>query len=280
MIVGRALDGGPAPLGLSEPFALHGGDRLGPDGIAFDMIHEHQPAFLRWVTTSCQALIAAERPWFRAAPVLLTGAKGGGRTHTARRLARCAGVPHAVVNLTDPVIAANIASSGEVSEALWALPVTVAMATRRCANPVVSVVGIDKAGDDVAAGFLTMADPESGRGWYEDRLQTYVDFGEVTWVIQCDDLASVPAPLRAQATHVQFQALPRGLENTATLSIMLEVIEDLGLDEADPALDWPRVAGRLRDHDRSAKQLYLAMTQAVRSAARGTEPLPDLDVPY
>ncbi len=47
MIVGRAFDDCPAPLGLSEPFALDGGDRLGPDGIAFELMHEHQPAFLR-----------------------------------------------------------------------------------------------------------------------------------------------------------------------------------------------------------------------------------------
>lgn len=280
MIVGRAFDGGPAPLGLSEPFALNGGDRLGLDGIAFDLMHEHQPAFLRWVSTTCHALIAAERPWFRGSPVLLTGPQGSGRTHAARRLARLAAVPHAILNLTDPVIAANIASSGTVSEALWASPVTVAMAARRCANPVVTVIGIDKVGDDVAAGLIAMIDPETGRAWSEDRLEAYVDFGEVTWIIQCDDLTRVPPSLRSQAAHVAFEKLPRGIETTAALSILLEVIDDLGLDEADPALGWPHVARRLGGYHTTAKQLYIEMTDAVISAARGIEPHPDFDVPY
>ena len=128
MVVGRSFDGSPPPLGLGEPFALLGGDRLGPDGIPFQVMHEHQPGFLRWVTQSCQASLAAERPWFRGRPVVLTGEQGVGRTHAARWLARVAGPPHVVLNLTDPVIAANVTASGRVNEALWASPITVAMA--------------------------------------------------------------------------------------------------------------------------------------------------------
>lgn len=270
MIVGTAFDGGPAPLGLSEPFALNGGDRLGPDGIMFDLMHEHQPAFNRWVTSSCQALIAAERPWFHARPLLVTGPQGGGRTHAAWRLAKAAGVPPVVVNLTDPLIAASIASSGRVNETLWASPITVAMAAKRCANPVVSVIGIDVVTGDVAAGLVAMMDPATGRAWSEDRLETYMDFGEVTWIVQCDDLTRVPLALRERSAHVAFADFPSGYETTAALSILLEVIEDLGLDEADPALDWPKVAQHLGGYHRGAKDLYARMVQAVTAAARGT----------
>ena len=277
MIVGRALDECPAPLGLSEPFALNGGDRLGPDGIAFELLHEHQPAFLRWVTTSCRALIAAERPWFRGAPVLVTGPEGAGRTHAARRLARVAGVPHVILNLTDPVIAANIASSGQVSEALWASPVTVAMAAKRCANPIVTVIGIDKVGDDIASGLVSMIDPTTGRSWSEDQLQTEVDFGEVTWIVQCDDLTRVPPTLRTLAAHVKFAEFPAGIETTAALSILLEVLDDLGFDEADPVFDWPNVARVVGRYHRSAKGLYAQMTQAVTSIARDGAPALDTD---
>ena len=276
MIVGSAFHGGPAPLGLSEPFALHGGGRLGSDGIAFDLMHEHQPAFMRWVTSSCQALIAAERPWFRARPLLVTGAQGGGRTHAARRLARAAGVPSVVLNLTDPLIAASVASSGRVTDSLWASPVTIAMAARRCANPVVSVIGIDVVAGDVAAGLVAMVDPQTGRAWAEDRLETYIDFGEVTWIVQCDDLGRVPEALRKQAAHVRFEAFPAGIETTAALSILLEVIEDLGLDKADPALDWPNIALRLGGYHRSAKDLYARMVQAVTDAARGPNADPQI----
>jgi hypothetical protein len=287
MIVGRAFDDCPAPLGLSEPFALNGGDRLGADGIAFDLMHEHQPAFLRWVTTSCRALIAAERPWFRGMPILLSGPEGAGRTHAARRLARAAGVPHVIINLTDPVIAANIASSGRISEALWASPITVAMAVKHCANPVATVIGIDKVGDDVAAGLVSMIDPATARSWSEDQLQTNMDFGEVTWMIQCDDVARVPPRLRELAGHIGFSAFPSSVESTAALSILLEVLNDLDLDEADPTFDWPHVAWRLSGYNRGAKQLYARMTEVVIDLARNGVPAAgiddhddDEDVPY
>lgn len=278
MIVGRAFDGGPAPIGLSEPFALHGGDRLDNDGIAFELMHEHQPAFLRWVTTSCRALIAAERPWFRGSPILATGPSGAGRTHAARRLARVAGLPHVIVNLTDPVIAANVASSGQVGEALWASPITVAMAAKRCANPVVSIIGIDKVGDDIADGIASMIDPATGRSWSEDKLETEMDFGEVTWIIQCDDITRVPAALRSQAAHIGFAEFPRGLETTAALSMLLEVLDDMGLDEADPAFEWTNVARALGGYHRGAKSLYAEMTHAITTIAHeGPPPAADDD---
>lgn len=280
MIVGRAFDDGPAPLGLSEPFALYGGDRLGPDGIPFELMHEHQPAFLRWVTAACQALVASGTTWFRLPPVLLTGPQGSGRTHAARWLAQKAGVTHVVLNLSDPLIAGSIASSGDVGEALWATPVTVAMAATRCANPIVSVIGLDRVGDDVANGFATMVDPATCRSWSEDQLGTWMDYGEVSWIIQCDSLTKVPPALRDQAAHVAFTNFPRAVATTAALSMMLEVVHDLGLDPADPALDWPQVARRLGGYHASAKQLYREMTDAVRWAARGEEPDPDFDVPY
>ncbi len=142
------------------------------------------------------------------------------------------------------------------------------MAAKRCANPIVTVIGIDKVGDDIASGLVSMVDPATGRAWSEDKLQTEVDFGEVTWIIQCDDLTRVPHALRAQAGHVGFSAFPSGVENTAARSILLEVLDDLGLDEADPAFDWPHVARHLNGYNRGAKQLYARITDVVTDLAR------------
>ena len=184
IIVGEAFDGGTPPLGLGEPFALLGGERLGPDGIVFEMLHDHQPDLLGWIASSCGAQLEAERYWFRGAPVILTGPRGCGRTHAARWLARVSGVPHVILNLSDPIIASNLAASRAVGETLWASPVTVAMATTRCANPVVTVLGAEFASDDVTNGFLSMIDPELGAVWREDLLGVQVDMSEVTWVFQ------------------------------------------------------------------------------------------------
>ena len=257
MIVGRSFDDSPPPLGLGEPFALLGGDRLGADGIPFRIMHEHQPTFRHWVTQSCQASLSAERPWFRGTPLLLSGPAGAGRTHAARWLARVSGVPHAVLNLSDPVIAANIAASGRVNEALWASPVPVAMAAARCANPVASVIGADQASDDVMAGLVAMIHPDTASSWSEDQLNTAVDLGEVTWIIQCEQFLNLPAALRNHATSVVLQQTPARIDSVFTLSIMLEVMGDLGIESTDPAFNWSRIRSQLPSRGyNTAKSLY------------------------
>lgn len=284
MIVGHALDGSTPPLGLGEPFALLGGDRLGPDGIPFQVMHDHQPMFLRWVTQSCEASLTAERFWFRGRAAIFTGWKGAGRTHAARWLARCAGVPHVILNISDPIIASAVASSGAVSEALVALPITVAMAAKRCANPMVSVIGVDQASDDVKAGLAAMMDKDAGVYWSEDQLGTCVDLSQVTWIIQAESAASLPPAIRNEATNVAFSAAPRQIESVFTLSIMLEVMADLGVEPTDPSYAWSRIKDQLPSYYQlSGKALYADMIDAISSLkhvplleARGD---PD-DVPY
>lgn len=266
MIVGHALDGSTPPLGLGEPFALLGGDRLGPDGIPFQVMHDHQPHFLRWVNQSCEASLAAERFWFRGRAAVFTGWKGAGRTHAARWLARCAGVPHVILNISDPIIASAVASSGAVSEALVAMPITVAMAAKRCANPIVSVVGADQASDDVKAGLAAMMDKDAGVYWSEDQLGTCVDLSEVSWVIQAENAASLPSAIRNEATNVVFSAAPNRIESVFTLSIMLEAMHDLGVEPTDPTYGWSRIKDQLSGYYQlSGKTLYADLLNAISS---------------
>lgn len=276
MIVGKAFGDSSPPLGLGEPFALLGGDRLGPNGIPFLLMHEHQPAFLQWVAQTCRKLLQAERPWFRAELLLLTGPQGAGRTHAARWLARCAGVPHVVLNLTDPVMAANLAASSQVSEALWASPITVAMAATACANPIVTVVGADKVSDDVAAGLASMIDPELGTAWSEDQLGVQIDLGEVSWILQCDRPEAVSGVIRERASLVRLAPAPMGTDTVLALSVLLEAMGDLGLDPADRAYGWSRIKKHLSINYRpSTKQLYAEWVSAIRKLLR--EAVPALD---
>lgn len=278
MIVGETLDDAPPPLGLGEPFALLGGDRLGPDGIPFRVLHEHQPGFLHWVRESCRECLAAERPWFRGRPALLTGNGGAGRTHAARWLARVAGVSFIILNLSDPLIATNLGASRRVSEALWASPITVAMAATRCANPVVLVVGAEEASGDVISGLASMIDPEAGACWREDQLNTIVDLGEVTWLIQAEQATRLPASLRPLVSQIWFEPPPATNETVFALSIMLEAAGDLAIDLVDPLYSWRRIMGQFDRQPRYGKPLYAAMIDALtrlrRDAISGDDDVP------
>ena len=147
------------------------------------------------------------------------------------------------------------------------------MAAHRCANPVVTVVGVGRATDDAVMGFVSLMDPNDG-SCTEDQLKTTVDLSQVTWIIQEDNRARVPAFIRQFATAVRWEAFPRHLNNTATLPILLRAIRDLDLNASDPALDWLNISRRLSDRPRSAKEMYADLVRAVTAAQHGLDELP------
>ena len=215
---------------------------------------------------ACSNLLIAERPWFRMPPTVLIGPDGAGRTHAARSLARAAGVPHVILNLSDPVIAANIAASGEINEALWVSPVVTAMAATRCANPVVTVIGTDHH-PDAAVSLAAMIDPVLGRAWDEDRIATVVDLGEVTWIVQATTVAELPIPLRDHLVVVPMQRIACVQDSQMMVSLLAEVLDDLNLSPADPAVSWNEISLHMsRGSRRSPKQAYEALRSAVIDA--------------
>jgi len=244
MIVGHSMAASAPPLGLGEPFALMGGDRLGPGGIAFDLGHDWQRDFVDAVADACDDLLAAERPWFKMPATALVGRAGCGRTHAARMLASDAGVTHVILNLSDPVIAMNVSASGEINEALWVSPVVTAMAATRCANPVVTVVGAEH-NADAAMALVAMVDPMLGRAWREDRIATTIDLGEVSWFIQCSDPSNLPAPLVDRLRIVPMRQTNVVPDTTIALSLLIEVLADLGIARDDPAVVWHDIVGRI-----------------------------------
>ncbi len=282
MIVGRSLSTAECPLGLGEPFALHGGNLLGFDGIPLGVMHEHQPIFREWVAKTCSDLLVAERPWFRGAPVILTGPQGCGRTHAARWLARVVGVPHAILNLSDPVIATNVAASRQVGEALWASPVTIAMAASRCANPVVTVLGVDKLGADIVGALVSMIDPATSSAWIEDQLGVAIDLGEVTWIIQSDRPDAVSPEIRRLASTISLQSPPQRRDSVFALSVVLEAMADEGVDPRDPAFGWVEIRRHLPHHFVSAKDFYAAARMALQNLKHPSDdPIsPNADEPF
>jgi hypothetical protein len=235
MIVARGSDDSQPPMGLGEPFALMGGDRLHAGGIPFLFGHEWQPSLRNVVIEACEAALEAQRVWFRMPPCVLVAEPGVGRTHAARCLAHAMNVPHVILNLADPVVANSLSRPGIFREALAVSPIVAMMAAKRIANPVVSVVGVG-VHPDADAVLADMIDPETSHAWHEHEFALDVDLGEVSWLVQVDEGYDLPAPIEKHLTLVPLEHDP-AREQEVVLSVALEVLRDLGLSPSDPVLE-------------------------------------------
>lgn len=185
-------------------------------------------------------------------------------------------MPHAIINVSDPIMAANLGASEEIGEALWVSSVVAAMAATRCANPVVSIIGAEKAGADVAAALASMLDPRRNHSWREDRLGALVDLGEVTWIVQCRDPGALPAGVAEHVTAVPMIGAEIRPDSLAGPSLLHEVLDDLGLEFGAEGLTWERVRAALGDWEWNAMGVFYAdmrsaVVESVYQAAVGAE---------
>ena len=130
------------------------------------------------------------------------------------------------------------------------------------------MVGAEQASADAISGLTSMIDPEAGACWREDQLNTVVDLGEVTWLIQAEQANRLPASLRPLMTQVWCERPPAGNETVFALSMMLEAAGDLAIDLADPLHSCHRISARLDRQPRHGKPLYAAMFNALAALRR------------
>ncbi|RSV17320.1 hypothetical protein CA236_11360 [Sphingomonas sp. ABOLG] len=249
----------PVPLGLDRPLHLLGGNalkRLGPD---LGLPAEWFPSLVRAVADEGRRRLESGERWFGLPPTLLVGDPGTGRGHAARRVAEAAGVPLVPMDLSEPDSVLQLRGERRGPElVLPSLPV-LAMATTRCANPLVLVTGIDRASPHVQALLARMLAAGEAARWREDALGAVVDLGHVTWLVSVEQPGTLDPTLRAclQRVHLPPPG-PVGLRFRA-LEILIEVVGDLGL--SDPAAD-PAVAELLVDFAEGRSDMPAAQLRA------------------
>lgn len=184
MKVGAARSGevGELPLGLDRPLDLLGADALEPDVIGIRLDLDWQHGLMRMVDAACIAQRRGGRPWFAIPPVALIGPEGAGRDHAARGVAHAAGLPHLTLDVSGACGARRVAGRlgrGEPPEPSMS---AIAMAASRCANPVISVVGLTGAVDEALSALMELVDPSTAgcarQAWFPGGL----DFSRVNWI--------------------------------------------------------------------------------------------------
>lgn len=207
MRVARPLADAVPGLGLDRPLALLGGDRIGPGVLAPELPLDWLPGVVRFVGDACATRLASGERWLTMPPAALLGTGGTGRVHVARTIARLAGLPHFILDLSGKRGADALrATMRPGSASLPSLP-TLAMATSRCANPVISVVGLGEASAHALDLLMDVTDRERARRWPDEPADALVNLSQVSWMINAEEsvwkrLENAPHVVRVEVGEV------------------------------------------------------------------------------
>ena len=191
MVMAEAFTARAPGLGLGCPLPLRGGEPEALCRLALELGLGWQRQLRSFID---QAIVQARddrSPWFRLPPLLLMGEAGVGRTHAARRIAHAAGVPHVRVDLADLAGFEQLRPRACGPDlVLPSLPV-LAIAIGGCANPVVSVEGIEALNPSDQRELASMIDPGSAAQWIDHATGSRVDLRQVSWMLRCDEPALI-----------------------------------------------------------------------------------------
>jgi hypothetical protein len=212
-------------------------------------------------------------------PLVLVGPAGCGKSRFVSRLLRLVeagggpgGVLYPLAGTTDNRLLAGTAR-GWSSESPC-LPTMLALSTR-CANPIVGLDELDKAGGnerngDVRQSLLTMVEPTTATRYLDEGLGLPVDLNRVTWIGTANDWEKLPALLRTRFRHIDFPS-PRPQDFPVLLhGILGDLAEDLGcaaeaLPDLPPEVRAAAERGYRRGH-LSARGLAHVVRRAVEEA--------------
>lgn len=226
MVVAEGFTAAGPRLGLGLPLDLRGGGDPALAALSTELGFGWQHELRAVVDPAVARAQDGRTPWLKLPPLLLLGERGAGRTHVARRIAQLACLPHVTLDFTDP---AGV-------EQLWprvcgpdlvlpSLPV-LAMAVGGCANPVVSVLGVECLDVPTQHRFAAFIEKRSAARHLDYAAAGTVDLTQVNWMVQGAD-ASMIAPKLLQLLS------PAELHRPDPQSLPLHVVEVL----AEAAID-------------------------------------------
>jgi len=219
---------------MDREFALLGGDWLDHDDPVRDLPFPWHADLCTVVLDACSDGLAGGTAFLTLPPLLLTGEKGVGRTHVTRRLAALAGVPHVSLDLSGLDLN-SLHGRPAGPDLVLPCPPVMAVAVSGCANPMISVTGVQHADPAVQAWLFAMLDRTRAARWVDHAVGAVVDLSMISWLIQADDIGELP-PTLLNALHIVAMRMP-GPDETRLhhVNILVEVAHDLGVvDTIDP----------------------------------------------
>lgn len=203
--------------GLMRPMVLAGGDHMRTDDLGAVLLTERLRRHAPWLEPAIAAIERqlvlqnwAGRPWIAWRPLYLVGPPGTGKSYLARKIAELAGTGHGVIDLagmSDNRLLEGTPRGYSTAQPCWPAMV---IEQKRCANPVLVVDEIDKAGGSERNGrpldtLLCMIERETARDYFDPCLLAPVDLSHVCWIFAGNTAETLPAPLRSRLEIIRIE---------------------------------------------------------------------------
>ncbi len=241
---------------------LLGAAALAEQGISSTLPFDWQAEALTFVQNACAERRSVEAGWLTLPPMLVVGEDGAGRTHFARQLAHHAELPYHVWDLSRE-LPASAASPNAVT--LPPVPL-LAMLAARCANPVISIVGIEGATGETLDQLAAMMDGRTNRRRVEHSIGATVDYSHITWLVTPTTEGMLPVHLEPLLRPVRLFKAKRDDLRLAMLSAIDEAAFNQGLVRAPQGIAFDHLVDRTPSQARFAA-IYEQAHEAVQAHA-------------
>lgn len=149
-------------------------------------------------------------------PILLDGPPGIGKTYLARRVAELSGLPELNFDVGSSTEGWRITGMNRGWGTSHPSSILSSILDTACANPVVFIDEIDKAGvcysragvtTSIVTSLLTLIEPRSAYGWECPFYGCKFDMSHVNWILASNWVELVPEPLKTRVQVVSLSGM-------------------------------------------------------------------------
>ncbi len=202
---------------LTQPMDLHGATAMGATVDEGMVLTSQLAVRMPWleplpetIEASLKVQMAVGRPWLTMPPTLLLGPPGCGKSHAGRLIGRLSGCAVATLDLagmTDNRLLEGTSRGWTNTQPCWPL---IVMAGSGCANPVLVVDELEKAGGSARQGrphdtLLGMLEPSTARVYGDRCLLAAADISQCSWIFTANSLEGVSRPLLSRLTVIEVK---------------------------------------------------------------------------